>query len=81
MMAWMMPAMRSSTPACERGGGATGACVVYADRGVGARQLRALAHRRELSAALLGTRRGAAHEDARADACEEPADRADRAGP
>ena len=38
------------------------------------------AHRGELAATLVGALRGAAHQDARGDAGEEPADRADDAG-
>ena len=39
-----------------------------------------ITHRRELATTLLGGLRGAAHEDARGDACEEPAEGADDAG-
>ena len=44
------------------------------------RRYRQAAHRRELATTLFGGLRGAAHEDARGDACEDPTDRADDAG-
>ena len=87
MMICMTPARRRITPDCERVGaqlgrnwGACGGYVQYG-LGVGRRgQLRAVAHRHELSAAISERLRGAAHQDARGDTCEDPADRTDDAG-
>ena len=82
MISWMMPAMRSSTAACAAGGTVLFSGSRSVRGGVGRRgQRRALAHRAELSATLLGSLWRAAHKDARADACEDPADCANRSRP
>ena len=77
MMSWTTPARRSSTPACDRQCVlvACGVFLLYSYSGCST-----LTHRHELAATLFDALRGAAQEDARGDAGEDPADRADDAG-